>query len=66
MLLSHLLGAITSIPLKGFLIKSSIVTTDCADFEWQVFANCKMSSEDTGLGTIWYPDINIPAKYSMK
>lgn len=50
--LSHLLGAITFTPLKGFPIKSFNVTTDCADFEWQVFTNCKMSSEDIGLGTI--------------
>lgn len=64
--LLHLLGAITSIPLKGFPIKSFTVTTDCADFEWQVLANCKMSLEDIGIGTIWYPDMDIPAKYSMK
>lgn len=60
--LSHLLGAITSTPLKGFPINSFTVTTDCTDFEWQVFAKCEMSSEDIELGTIWYPDMDIPAK----
>lgn len=61
--LSHWLGTITSIPLTGLLIKSSIVTTDCGAFEWQVFANFEISSEDIVCGTIWYPDKDIPEKY---